>query len=504
MIAKTFSATNWGMEVIPVEVEVEISKGLPNFIIVGLPDQAVQESTERVRSALKNMGMAFPPGRIVINMAPADLRKKGPNLDLSVAIAILIHEGVISAKQVNGRLFIGELSLSGELRSVEGVLPIALSLPNHHVSEIIVPMANLEEARLARKVPSLGFNNLQEVVSFLKDGIPPEQIIDTIVDSDITTEIDFTDIKGQPLAKRVLEISGAGGHNTLLVGSPGSGKTLLCRAYPGILPILTEGESIEVSKIFSIAGYLKKGKLINIPPFRSPHHTISTIGLIGGGSIPKPGEITLSHRGVLFMDELTEFKREALEALRQPLESSTVTIARASGSLTYPSKFILLSAINPCPCGYYGDTIKDCRCSPGEIKKYRSKISGPILDRIDLHLEMPSLKIEELKETGNAEPSSEVRKRVEKARKIQRERYKDEKFSLNSELNPRTIKKYLDITREGKQLLEMGARRLGLTGRAYDKVIKVAMTIGNLNNSTTVRSEHIGEALTYRESTFYE
>lgn len=504
MIAKTYSATNWGMEIIPVEVEVEVSKGLPNFIIVGLPDQAVQESTERVRSALKNTGFSFPPGRIVVNLAPADLKKKGPNLDLAVAIAILIHEGIITSDQVKDKMFIGELSLSGDLRSIEGVLPIALSLPNEQVKELILPKINLGEAKLSQKAISFGFNNLLEVITFLKDGILPEQTVEVNADSEITYDMDFSDIKGQPLAKRALEISAAGGHNTLLVGSPGSGKTLLCKAYPSILPQLTEEESIEVSKIYSISGQLKKGKLVTTPPFRSPHHTISTIGLIGGGTIPKPGEITMSHRGVLFLDELTEFKREALEALRQPLENYTVTISRASGSLTYPSKFILLAAINPCPCGYYGDNLKECRCSFGEIKKYRSKLSGPIMDRIDLHLEVPSLKIEELSENGIHESSFEIKKRVKKARDIQKEIYHQEKISLNSELNPKLLKKYLNLSKEAKHLLEIGARRLGLTGRAYDKVIKVALTISHLDNSSLVRAEHVGEALTYRENSSYE
>ncbi|MBT9174611.1 MAG: Competence protein ComM [candidate division WS2 bacterium] len=505
MIAKVLSAAIWGLEVIPIEVEVEVSRGLPVFLIVGLPDQAVQESTERVRSAIKCLGVSFPSGRIVTNMAPADLKKKGPHLDLAIALAILVHEGVLSQKQISNKLFLGELSLSGNLRQVEGVLPVSLSIDKLKASELIVPYFNLNEARLAKNTISRGFHNLKEVVDYLRDDILLAQDNNKTEETiTVGNELDFEDIKGQRLAKRALEISSAGGHNVLLIGSPGSGKTLLCRAYPTIMPLLTEEESLEVSKIYSVSGLLKKGSLIKVPPFRSPHHTTSTVALIGGGTIPKPGEVTLAHRGILFLDELTEFRKDSIEALRQPLEDGQVTISRVWGSLTYPSRFTFICAMNPCSCGYYNDSIKPCNCSPAEIKKHRSKISGPIIDRIDINLEVPSLNDKELKNDNPGESSKLIRQRVQTAREIQQERYKNEAFILNSQLNPKAIKKYIHLSGDAKKLLEMGSSRLGLSGRGYDRVLKVATTIADLEGSNMVKAEHIGEALSYRINLSYE
>ncbi len=499
------SAAIWGLEVVPIEVEVEVSRGLPLFLIVGLPDQAVQESTERVRSAIKCLGVSFPPGRIVVNMAPADLKKKGPHLDLAIALAILVHEGVLNQKQISNKLFLGELSLSGNLRQVEGVLPVSLSIDKLKASEIIVPSFNLNEARLVKNSISRGFRNLKEVVDYLRDNILPAEDKNQTEDAVTTANVlDFEDIKGQRLAKRALEISSAGGHNVLLIGSPGSGKTLLCRAYPTIMPLLTEGESLEVSKIYSVSGLLKKGSLIKIPPFRAPHHTTSTVALIGGGTIPKPGEVTLAHRGILFLDELTEFRKDSIEALRQPLEDGQVTVSRVWGSLTYPSRFTLICAMNPCSCGYFNDSIKPCNCSPAEIKKHRSKISGPIVDRIDINLEVPSLNDKELKNDNPGESSNIIRQRVQAAREIQQERYKNDSFILNSELNPKAIKKYIHLSGDAKKLLEMGSSRLGLSGRGYDRVLKVATTISDLEGSNIVKAEHIGEALSYRINLSYE
>lgn len=501
MLAKVISGANVGLESVPVTVEVDIaSQGLPSFTLVGLADRAVEESKERVRSAIKNSGADFPSKRITINLAPADLPKVGPAFDLPIALGTLVASGQLET-DLSDTLIVGELSLDGGLRSTHGVLSFATLAKSLGLKKIFVPKENAAEAALIEDLEIYGFESLLEVFKFLTKSLEIKPVPVTKLDfgENITYDYDFKDIKGQQQARRALEIAAAGAHNVILKGPPGSGKTLLARSFPSILPAISRDEALEVTKIYSVSGNLSKDKpIITTRPFRSPHHTASYVGIIGGGNNIKPGEVSLAHRGVLFMDELPEFPRQVLEALRQPLEDRKVTISRASGTLTFPSQFILLTAHNPCPCGFLGSPNKTCVCMPGQISRYKKKLSGPLLDRIDIHLDVPFVEVEKLTSLEASEDSATIRKRVEKARNIQKERFSGSGILTNSEMSNAQIKQFCQITREALELLKLAISQMNLSARGYHRVLKLSRTIADLSESENILSEHIAESLTYR------
>lgn len=493
-LAKVSSAAVVGLDARPVEVEVDISQGLPSFTIVGLPDKAIEESKERVRSAIKNSGVQFPMSRITVNLAPADIKKEGPAYDLAIAIGILIADEKLPeiAKDI---LLVGELSLNGDLRHISGILPMASSL-KRRFREIILPEINRDEAAIVKGIIIRPVQTLKNLISYLKNekDLPPYWHKFKI-ETPTKFEYDFSEVKGQEQAKRAMEIAAAGNHNLFFFGPPGAGKTLLARTLPSILPALTSDEALEVTKIYSVAGLLPQDQpLIIVRPFRSPHHTTSSVALVGGGTFPKPGEITLAHRGVLFMDEFAEFPRSVLEALRQPLEDGVVTVSRAQGSLIFPAKFILIAAQNPCPCGYLGDPVKSCICTPSQISRYQKRVSGPILDRIDLHLNIPAVKYEKMTDEKSSESSIEIQKRVIKARKIQLKRL----GKANAEMKPKELKIYCSLDDMSKELLKTAVNQLNLSMRQYSRVLKVARTIADLEGQEKISSSHIAEALQYR------
>lgn len=501
MLAKVTSGATVGLDGVIVEVEVDILQGLPKVIIVGLPDTAVEESGERVRSAIKNSGGMFPMKRIVVNLAPADLKKAGPAYDLPIAIGILISTGQIKA-DVSSMMFIGELSLDGTLRHTNGILSLADLAHDAGIPHIVVPEVNAGEASLVEGVNVIPISSLAQLVSYLQGEIPaPAFTKDTTVLSStpLINYTDLADIKGQEHVKRALEVAAAGGHNMVMSGPPGSGKTLLARALPSILPLMTNEESLEVTKIYSISGLLPSDTpMIRQRPFRSPHYTISNAGLVGGGHFPRPGEISLSHKGVLFLDELPEFGSSLLESLRQPLEDKIVTISRAQGRVTFPASFMLVGAMNPCPCGFYGDPFRKCTCPPSLITRYQRRISGPFLDRVDIFVEVPHIDYEKLTDKRLGESSVKVQERVTAARERQLARFKGTRFTCNAEMTPAEIRDFCHVEDSAQSLLQAAMKQLYLSARAFHRILKLALSIADLEGWDTIKANHIAEAVQYR------
>jgi len=502
LLSRILSSAVIGIDAFLVEVEVDISRGLPSFTTVGLPETAVKESKERVKSAITNSGYEFPADRITVNLAPANIKKEGTGFDLPMALGILAATRAISQKKASRYLVLGELSLDGRIKPVNGSLPMALAARAADYTGIIVPFENRREASVVDGISVLPVQTLSQAVDFLRGLAPiaPECTgIDRQFNVELDGENDFAEVMGQEHAKRALEIAAAGGHNLLMIGPPGSGKTMLARRLPTILPPLTFDEAIETTKIFSVVGMLpENAALITRRPFRAPHHTISDAGLIGGGHVPRPGEVSLAHNGVLFLDELPEYKKHVLEVLRQPLEDLQVTIARAATTITYPASFMLVAAMNPCPCGYFSDPKHECRCSFQQIHRYRSKISGPLLDRIDIHVEVPAVAYRDLKQTAAAEPSRNIRERAVRARQRQTERFKRAKIYCNAQMGSRHIKRHCAIDAGCHDLLETAVDRLGLSARAYSRILKIARTIADLDDAPKIAADHISEAIQYR------
>lgn len=500
MFAKINSIGLLGLNAYPVCVEIEAVRGLESLDIVGLADISVKESRERIRSAFRTSQIQFPKMRIMINLAPADVKKSGSIHDLSIAVALMAAQGLFSEKRVEKSAFIGEVSLGGEIRSVNGVLPMALLAKENGMEEIYVPAANAFEASVVDGIRVYGVSSLGELVFHLCDKalITPMRKY-AAKDTDYFSDLDFADVKGQQTAKKALEIAACGGHNLLMIGAPGSGKSMLAKRMPSILPKMTFEESIETTKIHSISGALDpKMPLVTKRPFRSPHHTISPAGLSGGGSIPHPGEISLAHNGLLFLDELAEFSRPTLEILRQPLEDQKVTISRASGSITYPCSIMLIAAMNPCPCGYYGHPTKKCICSRKQVANYLSKVSGPVLDRFDIHIEVAPVEYESLSSAAKEEASAVIRERVQKAREIQNRRYAGTGVTCNARITSDILHEVCRVTSDGDELLKGVFDRLGLSARAYDRILKVARTIADMDASELIDKKHIAQAVHYR------
>jgi magnesium chelatase family protein len=502
MLAKVRSGAIVGLEGAIVEVEVDISSGLPSFTIVGLPDAAVQEAKERVRAAIRNSGGTFPMKRIVVNLAPADLKKAGPAYDLPIAVGILLSSEQVSA-DISDTMLLGELSLDGTLRHTNGVLPLVALAHDEGLPSVIVPEIDAKEASLIEGLKIIPIASLSQLVSYLRGEItiPPfknDNVLSATVPL-MKNYTDLADIKGQEHVKRALEVAAAGGHNMIMCGPPGSGKTLLARALPSILPPMTNEEALEVTKIYSVSGLLPSDTpMVRQRPFRSPHYTISNAGLVGGGHFPKPGEISLSHRGVLFLDELPEFGHSLLEVLRQPLEDKLVTISRAQGRVTFPASFMLVGAMNPCPCGYYGDPFRKCTCPPSLVSRYQRRISGPFIDRVDIFVEVPHIDYEKLADNRRGETSEKVQARVTAARVRQLQRFNGTKLTSNAEMTPTEIREFCHVEESAQSLLQAAMKQLYLSARAFHRILKLALTIADLESCGTIKAQHVAEAVQYR------